>query len=253
MTDVNLTNVDTQNQAVSTPDVPMQSQGPASEKMIPQSVFDNAVKHEKHQAREQGRKEAFEEYQRQQGMHQGHVSQPAQTQNFGVPQANIPDPRMIVNEELAKRDAEYRKQQQDAYGQKVLGEFHQKLEAGKQKYPDFEKVVAPIVKDAYTNPQTYGNLIHMVTTEFQGHADDILHEIGTHKNKLASLLSLSKESPNAARAALGEMTDSIKANQEAQKIKDVNEPLSRIKPSNIGKGDGSANISAIRKKAAYRV
>jgi hypothetical protein len=256
MTEANLTNFDNQSQAVSTPDVSTQVQTPAVEKMVPQSVVDNAIKHEKHRVDEriaQARREAVEEYQRQHGMSQGHVTQPAQTQHMGVPQANVPDPEAVVNNVLAKRDAEYKKQQQDAYGQKVLSEFHQELEAGKQKYPDFEKVVAPLVNDAYAKPETYGNLIHMVMTEFKGHAKDILHEMGSDKGKLAKLIVLSRESPGVARAGLMEMAESIKVNQEAQKIKTGNEPLSQIKPSNIGKGDDSASISAIRRKAAYRV
>ncbi len=255
MTDANLTNFDNQNQAVSTPDVSLQSQTPVAEKMVPQSVVDNAIKHEKHRAEErilQAKRDAVDEYQRQHAMSQGSMNQPVQSQNMGVPRANVPDPRAIVKEELANRDAEYRKQQQDAYGQKVLSDFHQELQAGKEKYPDFEKVVAPIINDAYAKPETYGSLIHMVMTEFKGHAKDILHEMGSDKGNLAKLLVLSRESPAVARAGLIEMADSIKANQEAQKIKTGNEPLSQIKPSNIGKGDDSASISAIRRKAAYR-
>jgi len=238
MTDTVLNGM-SQNQTAIPMDGALPQSSSTAEKMIPQSVFDNAIKHEKHQAREQARKEAFEEIQRQQ---QAQPSSQMTTQNMGGSQESMEAmARRVANEEKAKWQADHEQAQRNAQGMQIANTFAEKVKAAKEKYPDsFDENIAPIVKDMVSNPGDMANLIHML----QGlpNSEDVLHEMGKNRQKFVSLITSSQYAPHTAMSDLQALSNSIKTNQEAQKQPSVNEPLSQLKPSNVGKDNGSMTV-----------
>lgn len=119
-----------------------------------------------------------------------------------------------------------------------------KVEAGKNKYEDFESVVKPI--NFLNTP------IWHVAEKFDNPADIVYH-LGKNPGKLAQLLTVGY-SPELVERGMREISESLKQNEAATQEKQPSPPLSRQKPSNIGMGNGDKNGLSVQDwKKIYRV
>lgn len=232
MDQTELTSVQNQSPSTEGNAAPAQISQP-TEKMVAQSVVNNAVQHAKQEAYEKAQKEFEVKYQ--------HSNAPYQQNNFQQQNyLTAEDARRIAQEEWNKKQQEHDQSQRLAYGQQVLNNFYQKVEGAKQKAPDFETTVAPIVKDMEADPAGMASMIHMISGIDNG--DDVLVHLASNDSKYSDILNMSQRSPNKARMALNNLSQSLKANQAAQNVPQVNTPLSQIKPSVIGKDNGSLSF-----------
>lgn len=213
----------------------------ATEKLVKQSDVDKAVKHAKHIAYEQGRKETLMQLQ----------SQQPDNNPVAQPVSNAPSSlggmQGMTQEDVQKMIAEHeQKQAQQYHAHQIANEFLAKLEAGKDKYPDFDKTVESL--ELSTIPQVV-QLANMVDN-----TSDVMYELGKNPHKVASLLSLTQiGNGKLAVSEMQRLSNSIKQNQNASQQPVPPEPLSQLAPSNVGTGSDVPSIRDLRKQSYLRV
>jgi hypothetical protein len=79
-----------------------------------------------------------------------------------------------------------------------------------------------------------------------------MYELGRNPGKVASLTTLAYINPQLAKLEMKKLADSIKTNEQASEAPNVNEPLSQVKPSTVGKDNGSNTVSDLRRKSWAR-
>lgn len=146
------------------------------------------------------------------------------------------------------QDAQRSSQEQDA--QRVAKEFLGKIEAGKSKYPDFEKKIAEI---------GFGNYPHVVQlANMVDNTEDVVNELAENPSKIGMIQNLVDQalragiSPNLALMEMRKLSESLKKNQEAGKFRAPNEPLSQLRPSNAGMGNAGP-LTAADYRRKYKV
>lgn len=152
--------------------------------------------------------------------------------------------RMAVEESQRLRDewmqdAQIKEQQHQA--QRIVQEFLTKLSTGKDKYQDFESVVGDIEYGRFPN-------VVQLVNNYIDNTHDVMYELGKDRSKLAVLEQLSNMSPRDAIVQVQRLSQSIKDNEAAGKIRHANEPLSQLRPSNAGMDNGALSVSDLRKK-----
>lgn len=132
------------------------------------------------------------------------------------------------------------------YGHKVLTELGAKINQDKQSIPDFDNVVNLA---SFQNAPEILHLANMVDNS--GH---VLYDLKKNPEKLVTIASAVRNGfPDDAMTLVRQLSDSIKANQNAINQPKSPEPLSQIKPSNIGLDNGSGKTAAeLRKNPRYR-
>jgi len=227
--------------AVETGAIPPGITEEAAEKLIPQSTVDKAVKHAKNLAYEQGKKEVLMQLQAQQ-QEQQPVNAPVNpqgSQNLGGMQSLTPDQvqKMI--------DTHAQQQAQQYHAQNIANEFLAKLSNGKDKYPDFDEKMESL--DLSTIPQ----IVQLANTV--ENTDDVMYELASNPNKLVTLLNLTNfGNGRLAYLETKKLSDSIKQNQTALQQPVPPEPLSQLKPSNVGTDNGALSIRELRKQQHLR-
>jgi hypothetical protein len=215
----------------------------ATEKMVKQSDVDKAVKHAKHVAYEQGRRESLMQLQSQQPEN----NPIAPTANNAQQPSNLGGMQGMTQDEVKRMIAEHEQNQAQQYhAHQIANEFLAKLESGKDKYPDFDKTIESL--ELSTIPQ----VVQLANTV--DNTSDVMYELGKNPHKVAGLLSLSQL--GNGRLAILEMkrlSDSIKQNQQASQQPIPPEPLSQLKPSNVGTDSGVPSIRDLRKQSYLRV
>ena len=211
-----------------------------SEKMLPQSHVDAIVKKAKLDAAEQARREFREQLESQraqemQGMQLG--------QNNSQTASSPVDVDMITKNaqegalsELNRRQSEQMKEQQL---QEMAKQYYQKMEAVPELFEDLAKFNEDFTSEF---PEI---ALFAGTLENTAH---IMKELDDNPHKLAAINDFTKSAPNRAIAELKKLDASITANRQAGSTRSANEPLSRLKSSNIGGMDaGPKSISDLRK------
>lgn len=212
-----------------------------TEKMVKQSDVDKAVKHAKHVAYEQGRKETLMQLQSQQP-----DNNPIAPAVNNVP-SNLGGMQGMTPEQVQQMIAEHeQKQAQQYHAHQIANEFLAKLETGKDKYPDFDKTVESL--ELSTIPQVV-QLANMVDN-----TSDVMYELGKNPHKVASLLALTQiGNGKLAVSEMQRLSQSIKQNQQALQQPIPPEPLSQLRPSNVGTDNGVPSIRDLRKQPYLRV
>lgn len=160
----------------------------------------------------------------------------------GMPQMSPADIQQMIRQEAQNLMQQH--QQQNAW-QQTVNQFVGKVNAGPQKYADFESVVAPLQLDK--NP----HLVHL--TNLVDNTVDVLHDLGNNGPKVAILNELARTNPQMAVREIQNLSNSIKANEMATKSANPNEPLSQVKPSTVTTDGGSPlTIGELRKKDYLR-
>lgn len=139
----------------------------------------------------------------------------------------------LLNESKSK----YEQQQ----AQKIVQTFYDKVNAGKEKYADFDTVTGDL------ELKLFPNVVQMLA-EHIDNSGDVLYELGKNRLKLAQLEQLSYMSPRDAIKEAQRLASSIRENEKAASIKQPNAPLSQQRPSNIGTESGVLTVDDYRKK-----
>jgi hypothetical protein len=247
MTEQNLIDGGTQNSSpapvVTSSPAPV-SNDHAQEKMLRQSEVDGIVKGAKLDAHKRGYEEGLSASQKQ---------QLANSQSPTTPQPVSGNQPLSADEfkRLAREEAQslFQQQQNHYASQQMVHQFINKMEAGKQKYPDFETRVARLQIDKMPE------LIPLLNqTE---NAADVIYDLADENNphKITNILSTLRD-PRTSHFALMQMqalSKSIKANEDAKKQPSVEEPLSQLSHSTMTMDNGSVTVRDRRRDPKLRV
>jgi len=223
---------------------PVSAPAPAApeERTFRQSEVSNLVSRAKN--------EAVEAYRRQQTEQPQYVEQkygesrpPAQPNNTPPDDSRI---RQVAAEE-AKRHFETIRQDayqksQDEMAQRTVQNFRTKVQASKDKYQDFDKVAPG--EDVLAS---YPNVVQLLG-DFVDNSGDILYHIGQDLTKLELIESMAMRSPQTAVKHMQKLSQSLKDNDAAGKVRLPNEPLSQMRPSNTGTDSGAMSVRDYRNK-----
>lgn len=199
------------------------------------------VKREREKAIEKGKREALMELQQQQQT----MQQPAQQEARGpggMPQAQ---PQMSP-EQIKQMLAEHMPQALQEHvaelqNQQLINSFVSKMQAAEAKYPGLESKL---------NKLDYGTLAPLVKMANEmDNTGDIMHELVSNPMKMGNLLTLMHAQPSMAHQALGDLSNSIKQNQEAKAEEaQAKDPMSQIKSSSHAEMDNaSMSVKDFRK------
>lgn len=212
-----------------TPDM---AQGVPEEKVLKQSEVNDLIGRVKHEAYTKGLREA------QMAAQQPQAPQVSGGGMGGMPQLTEDAVRQMIADEAQK-------QNQVAAAHKTLTNFADQMQAGKGKYSDFDETVA--------NLGDMKNLLHVVELATEtGIAGDVMFELGRNPSKVASLTTLAYINPQLAKLEMKRLADSIKMNEQASQTPSAAEPLSQVKPSTVGKDNGSNSVRDLRRKSWAR-
>lgn len=168
-----------------------------------------------------------------------------QPQNVGLPENEV---RRLAAEEVQRLREQFAQEEQNkllsANAQRTVQNFRQKTDLGKEKYSDFDKVTGDI------NLQAFPNVVQLLG-DFIDNSHDVLYELGKDRIKMANLETLAHLSPQDAIIQAQRLSQSIKDNEAASKMKFPNEPLSQMRPSNTGTDNNVMSVKDYRMK--YRV
>ncbi len=169
----------------------------------------------------------------QQQMGAGGMPQPMQQQPTQGNYLTEDSARSFMAQELER-------QRQAAVGNQIANEFVSKLSAGKNKYPDFDEKVAPLLQEFQA-----GRLLPLI---LMGNATDntvdVMYDLANNQHKIGSLMATHREAPALAQSEMAKLSSSIKANEAAaaQAQQSAAAPLSQLKPSTSGADNGSMSV-----------
>lgn len=144
--------------------------------------------------------------------------------------------------EEVKQDALQQSQNESA--KRTVQNFFAKTVKGREKYQDFDQVTGDVDLSRFPN-------VVQLLGEYIENSDDVFYELGKDRIKLANLESLAERSPNDAISHAKRLSQSIRDNQSASKMRLPNQPLSQLKPSTTGTESGALSVGDYRKK--YKV
>lgn len=202
----------------------------APEKTLRQSEVNELIGRIKHESYQKGKSEALSEFQTHTQVSAPQAppmqsQQPYAAQSVGgIPQLTPDQIRAQIVDEMTRAE------QVKNYKQ-VVDTFVSKLESGKGKYEDFDKVAATL-----NLPQIPA--IWQTAANFDNPAD-IIYELGNNPSKLSSLLTIAY-SPELVKKEMQKLSDSLKQNDAADEKKVANAPLRRPETSNVGMGNGKS-------------
>lgn len=233
----------------STPNVsaePVQSapapQTAPTERVFKQSEVNNLVSREKNRA--------IEEYRRQQSEQPQYIQQKygdggqSSSSNPSYNPSESEYRRMAAEEAQRLRDEwinEARSKSEADMAQKTVQNFWNKTAPGKEKYQDFDAVTGDIEYARFPN-------VVQLLAEHVDNSHDLLYEFGKDRMKMAQLEQLAYMSPQDAIRQAKRMSQSIKDNESASKVRVPNEPLSQMRPSNTGTDTGVMGVKDYRAK-----
>ncbi len=217
-----------------------------NERSFKQAEVNDIVKRAKNDAIETYRRQQVQQPEYVQSKYgdnsQGQPSQPSYNQNM----SNDEHMRRIAAEEANKtRDQIYADAQaQSAKSQwdRVSQSYDAKISAGKDKYSDFD-IVANIDMSGYP-------AVKQILADYVDNPADLLYELGKDRFKLHQLESMGRDSQNWRDAIVQaqRLSNSIKENEKANKVRLPNEPLSQLRPSITGMDNGAMSIKDLRAK-----
>lgn len=200
-------------------------QGVQPEKVLKQSEVNELVGRIKHEAYTKGMRDAQTQYQ----------PTPTSGQSMGgIQQVTEDQIRQMIADEAHK-------QTQIAEANKLLSNFASQYESGKERYSDYDATVAKLGE--------LKNIPHIVKLAAEtGMAGDVMYELGRNPGKVATLTTLAYINPQLASQEMQELASSIKRNQEAAQAPQAEPPLSQVRPSTVGKDNGSNSVRDLRRK-----
>ncbi len=206
------------------------------ERIFRQSEVNDIVKRAKHEEAEKYRRLSVEQpaYAAQK---YGEQPQPAMRED---------DVRRLAGEEAQRlrdqwvKDEQSRAQNDSA--QRIVQGFLQKISPGREKYADFDTVVG--------DPQNYGRfpLVVQLLSEYMDNSHDVLYALAKDPTKLVDLERTAREYPDIAIQQAQRLSQSIRDNDAAGKVRLPNEPISQLRPSTSGNDLGVLSVKDLRNK-----
>lgn len=212
----------------------------------------DVVKREKQKAFERGKREALMELQQQQQAQlqpeqqqmqapqmQPVMQQAMQGQSLGGMQQMSPADieRMIAE----KAPQVLQNHVNELRTRELVNSFTSKMQAAETKYPGLSDKL---------NDLDYSSMAPVVElANRMENTADIMHELVNHPMKMGNILTLMYTQPKLAERAMGELSASIKQNEQAKAEEaQARDPMSQLKPSmNAGLDNGNMSVSDIRK------
>lgn len=231
-------------QTVTSSPAPVQSNAPApiDERTFKQQEVSEIVKRAKYDAVESFRKMQTDQPQ--------YLQQKYGEANVAQQPSQLPDEhfRKIAAEEAHKHLDNVRKEayqkNQDENAQRTVTNFFNKISAGKEKYKDFDSMTGDVQLARFPN-------VVQLMADHVDNAGDVYYELGKDRIKMANLEQLAVMSQQDAIVQVRRLSQSIKDNEAASKVRMPNEPLSQLRPSNTGTDNGAMSVTDYRKK--YKV
>ena len=191
------------------------------------------------------KQEAIDRYKRETSYasHQSPAQQSAMQQPLHA-SMNSDDFRRMAAEEAQRlmdqrhEDAQRKVQEQEA--QRIASEFFTKLSVGRQQFTDFDTVMQDM------DFAKIGNTVQLARG-FDNVAAMMYH-LRKHPTQLASIEMLTYQNPKLAYEELTRLSQSIKTNDDASRVKLPNEPLSQLRPSNTSTDTGAMSVRDLRAK-----
>lgn len=207
------------------------TESPEVEKSIPQSHVSKLIAREKRDAEARIRSQ----YEQRIADLQSSQSQSSDSSSQDSSQVNWDDPRFASQLDAAvQRKSMYEK------GQQIANEYLGKVTEAKISDPAFGDVYDSL------GIEKYPSLVEKLN-KFDN-MNDIIMDIGKNPAKYANILMLAHLDNGAlAETELRKLSNSIKNNDAAKKVQQPGEPLSQMKPSHIGPGDGKPTIKDFKK------
>jgi hypothetical protein len=144
-----------------------------------------------------------------------------------------------------QHDEEFTRKEQEESLKDVARKFAIKMQGGKDAIPDFDEVMQGF------NPADFPGLVFM-SSELEN-TPAVMYELSKNPMKLAALDTLYRSSPSLAKREMEKLSKSIVENQAAKDAVDkVNEPLSKMKSSNVGADSGNMDVKSLRKQPWLR-
>ncbi len=211
-----------------------------SERIFKQSEVNEIVKRAKH--------DEAEKYRRL------NAEQPAYAaQKYGEqPSSSFreDDIRRLAGEEAQRLREQWVKDEQARIqtdnAQRIVQGFLQKITPGREKYSDFDTIVG--------DPQNYGRfpLVVQLLSEYMDNSHDVLYALAKDPTKLVDLERTAREYPDIAIQQAQRLSQSLKDNDAAGKVRLPNEPLQQLRPSSTTGTDlGVMSVRDYRSK--YRI
>lgn len=145
---------------------------------------------------------------------------------------------MQANQEAQQKEAMQREVEN------VANQYYSKMAQGKELYDDFDEITAQF------DPAAFPSLVYLANEADNTPA--IIYELQKNPAKLTHLATLVDRSPQMARNEIGKLSQSIKANQQAQQeAKEAQEPLNRMQPSKVGTDSGDLESVRDYKNASF--
>lgn len=218
-----------------------------AEKMIPQSKVDEIIKDRLRHKESRLRSEYESKMQTMQAPQQ----QAQMTQNMGgMQQASYDDIQRMV-EEATKKQQETLSQQYLQYveqeqAQKVAKEYLGKVNAAKEKYPDFDTKVGAL------QVEKIPSIVHLANSV--SNTAEVMYDLAENPQKLASILQFANDPStyHLAQIAITKLSDSIQMNESAKSQPSINPPLSQVKSSSAATDNGKSTIRDLRRQSWLR-
>jgi len=205
-----------------------------TEKMLRQAQVDEIVKNAKI--------DAIESYKRRQAQEQQSYSDVA-PQRSAISDEDI---KRVAGDEIKQHFSKIQKEAEErtnaAEAQRIVTAFKDKVSAGRDKIPDFDSVTNGVAL------QHYPNVVHLLAEHVDNTAE-VLYHLAQNRTKLHLLESTCAHNAADAIYEVKKLAESIKANDNASKVRSANAPLSQSRPS-TGMDSGVLDITAL--KAKYR-
>ena len=230
---------------VSAPSQVQQAHTPSQtsdERVFRQPEVSEIVSRARHDAVEAYKRQAYQS----QAPHQTALEQMGvqQIRQQPVQQYSPDDVKRMVAEETQRHADTWRQEQQrmadEHEGRRVAGEFVSKLETGRTKYQDFDKVMQGL---DYTKIPYVIQLANMVDN-----TADVMYELRKNPEKIGALQNLIYTQPELAKEAMQKLSQSIKDNEKASQTRLPNDPLSQVRHSTTGTDNGELAVRDYKKK-----
>lgn len=176
----------------------------------------------------------------------GNTQSQDQNQNNNRSGLSESDYRRIAAEEAQRFSDRYAQEAQkksDAErAESIVRSFIEKVTPAKSKYQDFDTVTADLML------QRFPNCVGLLATHVDN-TGDILYELAKDRAKLVDLERDCREGfSDVAIQKLKKLSQSIKDNEIAVKVRVPNAPLSQLRATNAGADTASMSVSDYRAK-----
>lgn len=221
--------VESSSQGMATPEIQHQ---PAEKTVtMPQSKFDDTIRHANARVAQKVREERDAHWQSQMSNQSQPTSPASHSMTHEEVQRIASEAAAAKHQELVQNDFQ---QRMHAETSRIAQEFFGKMQnADKTLYPNLENnlKIADFSK--------MGDVVS-IANSMEG-TEGIINELLENPTKIPTISYLSQTQPALAQAELKKMAESIKLNQQAKTAKMPREPLSRLESSPIGMDSGSEN------------